>query len=41
MYNWLLLAYPKGWANIDHCRKAVELKSISKEQYKEITGQDF
>lgn len=38
MYEWLLVAYPKGMATLEQCKMAVVKKKITKPQYLEITG---
>lgn len=41
MYKWLLLAYPRGMATVEQCKSAVAKNEITKEQYLEITGDEY
>lgn len=41
VYDWLKLAYPKGWATEEQCKLAVVLKKITPEQYKDITKKEY
>jgi hypothetical protein len=41
MFEWLKVAYVKGMATLEQCKRAVVRDKITIGQYKEITGIDY
>lgn len=41
MYTMFKDYYPLGLFSVDDCRLAVQIHYFGKEQFKEITGQDY
>lgn len=41
MYSIFQMYYPLGLFTIDQCRDAVFVSWLTREQFKEITGQDY
>ena len=41
MFAWLKYAYPKEWATVEQCRRAVELGKIDEENFYEITNIEY
>lgn len=41
MYDWLKIAYPLNFATLEQCKEAVARGKITKEEFKEITKEEY